>query len=85
MAVLYKKREEDHSKVLDFIYKHFPDVSPNKLSDKEGILHGYELADSESGDYIVVGYDHEFDQVMYIRYPLAADAYGPLEEDDDDN
>lgn len=85
--MLYEKREEDHSKVLDFIYKHFPDVTPNKLSDKEGILHGYEIADSETGDYIVVGYDHEFDQVMYIRYhsPLAADAYGLFKDDDDDN
>lgn len=81
----YQKRKEYDDAVLKFIEDNF-DGPVEKIPDEEGILHGYSIADGNSGEMITVGWDYVLNQVMYIRtcQPLMAKAAGmPGTEDYD--
>lgn len=61
------KYKENHNKVLAFIKEKFPNEDYAALPDKEGILHGYVIQDTSSGEEVTVGWDRIFNQVMYLR------------------
>ncbi len=62
--IKYKKH---HDKVLKFIKEKFPYQDYEAMSDSEGILHGYVIHDTSSGEQVTVGWDNIFHQVMYMR------------------
>jgi len=76
MRKLYEKRDEYEEQVLKFISDNFDDYVMWKMPDSKGILHGYEVLDSDSGEHLTIGWDYIWNQVMYIRtcQPLMFDA-----------